>query len=87
MATAKDVILKAAKLCRENGIEPNRIRVDMAALKLLDEETGYSLPDRFARPDSSWLDGFEIVFVPEPPSIFCEPGFIVVDRKPEEEGA
>lgn len=83
MATAKEAILSGAALCREHGIEPNRIRLGMTALKQLDEETGYSLPSGFVRPDNSWLESFEIVFEPEAPSVFCSDGWIVVDRKPD----
>lgn len=80
MATIREAIEQAAALCREHGIEPNRIRLGLDALKALDEETGYSLPGRFARPDRSWLDGFLIEYHADAP-----PDTLYVDRKPEGE--
>lgn len=80
MPTVRELIEQGVALCREHGVEPNRIRLGLDALKALDEETGYSLPGEFARPDSSWLDGFAVEYQPDAP-----PDAIYIDRKPEDE--
>lgn len=78
MGKIRDVIVSGVKQCRENGIEPNRIRMGHA--------TYYDfIGEMAAEKDSPITDWSEIASLVVEVWLTCPRYAIYVDRKPEDE--
>lgn len=91
MDTISQQIEKAVELCREHGIEPDRVRMDIDAYRTLLNETLIAEGKEPLDPSQDILatlgqvHGLNIMLVVDPPSILCGPsGYFAVDRAPDD---